>query len=824
MDTIVREIRHALRSLARSPGFTAVTVVTLALGIGANVAIFSVVDAVLLRPLPFPEPDELTTVWLHNPAQGIDEDITSYPSFLDWREGGSSFERMVGVRGLSVNLTGAAGEAGGEAEELRGAAVTEGFFSMLGVAPALGRGFSDREGVDGDTRVTVLSHELWTRRFGADRSILGRAIRLGGEPYRVVGVMPPGARFPEDAELWMPLSFDGPLQGLREARGALFLPVYGRLSDGVTLARAQAEMDAVAARLEERYPDANAGTGILLEPLAETVVGDVRQTLLVLLGAVALVLLIACANLANLLLARGAGHTRELAVRAALGAGGVGLARRVMVESLLLGFAGGALGLAGATAGVRALLALAPADLPRIAALGGPEAVGALGVSWPVFVFALAAALATGLLFGLLPALRAARVAPGEALRTGGAGSVGPGGPLGRARHAFVAVQFALALVLLAGAGLMVRSGVLLQRVDPGFEPRGVLSFRISLPSAEYPEGEPVRSFYRRLLESLEGAPGVESADAVSTLMLSRLPNSAPIAVEGATDVSEADANLPIPYDAVSPGFFRTLRIPLLDGRTFTAADRAGGTPVAVVNRALARRYFPEGRAVGGRLTFGDPSSDAEWIEVVGVVGDARRSGLEREARPSVYLPTGQWTPHRMTVVARTAGEPAALVPAVRRAVRELDPEQPVTEVRTLGEALARTGDTRRFATWLIGLFSVVAVALAAVGIYGVMAYAVGRSRREIGVRIALGAHPGQVARGVVARGMKLVVAGLAVGLAGAFALTRFLGTLLYGTGPTDPLTFALVVTALAGVALAANLLPARRAARTDPLTVLREE
>lgn len=724
---------------------------------------------------------------------------------------------MVGVRSLSVNLTG----AGGEAEELRAATVTEGFFPMLGVAPALGRGFSDREAVDGNTRVTVLSHELWTRRFGADRSILGRSVRLGGEPYEVIGVMPAGARFPEDAELWMPLSFDGSLQGLREARGALFLPVFGRLADGVSLARAQAEMDAVAARLAERYPDANAGTGILLEPLEETLVGDVRQTLLVLLGAVALVLLIACANLANLLLARGAGHGRELAIRAALGAGGGGLARRVLVESLLLGLAGGALGVVGAMAGVRALLALAPADLPRIAALG---ATSAIGVDAPVLAFALAAALATGLLFGLLPAIRAARVSPGEVLRTGGSGSVGPGGPLNRARHAFVAVQFALALVLLAGAGLMVRSGILLQRVDPGFEPRGVLSFRISLPPAEYPEEESVRSFYRRLLESLEGSPGVESADAISALMLSRLPGSASISVEGATDVSAADASLPVPYDAVSPGFFRTLRIPLHAGRTFTDADREGRPPVAVVNRSLARRYFPDGGAVGGRFTFGEVAADTEWFEIVGVVGDARRSGLDQEARPSIYLPTGQWTPHQMTVVARTTGDPAALVPAVRRAVRELDPEQPVTEVRTLGEALSRSGATRRFATWLIGLFSVLAVLLAAVGIYGVMAYVVGRSRREIGVRIALGAHPRQVARGVVARGMKVVLAGLVAGLAGAFAVTRYLETLLFRTAPGDPLTFVLVVAALTAVALAANLLPARRAARTDPLTVLRED
>lgn len=752
------------------------------------------------------------TVWLHNPRQGFEKDVTSYPNFRDWREQGSSFAEMAGVAGTDVNLTAAA--AGGAApEEVRAALVTEDFFAFVGVAPELGRGFRVEEHEAGRHQVVVLSHGLWSRRFGGDPAILGREIRISGQPHTVIGVMPRGIRFPDDAQLWLPFAFTPGREALREARSALWLPVFGRLAPGVTLAEAQAEMSGVARRLAEAYPDDNQEMGILLEPLRQTLVGDVETPLLVLLGAVGLVLLIACANVANLLLVRGVARARELAVRSALGARGVRLARQVLSESLLLGAGGGLLGLIAAAVGIRALVGLSADELPRM------EGVA---IDWPVFAFALAVAFAAGIAFGLPSAIHAARVAPGRAIQEGGRGLAG-GRRIGRLRQVFVAGQIAMALVLLAGAGLLVRSFLELRSVDPGFDPRGVLSFRVTLPGQSYDTPEKRAGFYRELLGSLEVLPGVESAAAISDFMLGRLPNSAPISLEG-RPLTGADVAFPVAYDAATPGFFRTARIPIVRGRAIEKSDRADGAQVAVVNEAFARRFFPNEDALGRRFVFGQQSDDNPWMTIVGIAADARRSGLDQDVRPSVFMPHDQYSAGQLTLLVRTAGDPLTLIEPARRAVSAIDADQPITEVRTLEQVVRATGARRRFVAVLLGVFSGLALTLAAIGIYGVTAYVVGRRTREIGIRMALGARRREVVGAILGQGMRVVAAGIALGLVGAVAATRLLAGLLYETAPADPVTLLAAAALLALVALLANLLPARRAVRVQPMAVLREE
>ncbi len=810
MSTLIQDLRYALRQLRRSPGFTVAALFTLALGIGATTAIFSVVNGVLLQPLPFSQANRLVTVWLNNPRQGFEKDITSYPNFSDWRRQSRSFQQVVGVLTRDVNLTGE-----GAPEEVREALVTEGFFAMLGVEPALGRGLRDEEHQTGRDRIVVLSHELWQRRFGGDPAVLGKTVRLNRNAHTVVGVMPRGVRFPQQAELWTPLAASPAFAEVRESRGALWLPVFGRLADGVSLAKAQAEMSAIARNLEKEYP-ANREMGILLEPLEETLLGEVRPALLVLLGAVGFVLLIACANVGNLLLARGAARRRELSVRAALGAGGARLRRQLLTESLLLGLGGGGAGLLLAHAGVRALLRASPENLPR---------VEAVNVDATVLLFTLATALLAGLLVGLAPALHAARVAPGAVLREGGRGAAG-GRLLGRLRPALVAGQFALALVLLVGAGLLIRSFDRLQRVDLGYEPRNVLSFRLSLPPQKYDGEDRVRAFYDELLPLLEALPGVESADAVSSFFLGRLPQSSNITVEGRPEPPVALKMLPVAYDAVTPGFFRTLRIPLLQGRSIEALDGSDATRVAVVNETFVRRFLPDERPLGRRFLFGDSAQgeDPPWITIVGVVADARRSGVDREAHPSAYLPMAQYSSPQMNVMVRTLTDPLGLVEPVRAAVAAVDPEQPLADVRTLEQAVSRSVADRRFVMLLLGLFAGVALSLAAVGIYAVMAYVVGHRAREIGIRVALGARRQDVGRLVIGEGMKVVGFGLLLGLGGALVLTRLLRGLLYQTSPLDPMTLLLGAAVLSSVALVANWLPASRAARMNPLQALRNE
>lgn len=797
-----RTLRYAYRSVRGGKSTSVAVIVTLALGIGVTTAVFSIVYGVLLRPLPYPESDQLVRVWLSNPRQGIDKDVTSYPNFADWRAQSHGIQGMAAVARAARNLTGT-----GEPRELSGAAVSEGYFGTVRVAPALGRAFTPEEESLGGPNVVILSHGLWTTQFGSDSAVVGRTLSLSGAPYEVVGVMTPGLG---EEEFWIPLR---PSAGLRESRGALWLPVIGRLAPGVTLEQAQAELSAIARRLEEAYPEANDGMGVLLEPLRASIVGDVRQPLLVLLGAVALVLLIACANIANVLLARGTARRTEMAVRAALGASRHQLAMQVGAESLLLALAGGTLGVLAAYAGLKGLVALAPPSLPRLDAIRLDGSV--LGVTAAVTVLC-------GMLFGLVPALDVGGRGPAEAIKQGGRGTVG-GSAAERLRPVLVVTQFALGVMLLVGAGLMLRSFAKMKDVDPGFDASGVALVELNLPARTYETPEQISAFYEELLTSLRATPGVRSADGISSFVLGQFPNSASIVIEG-VELPPALERLPVAFDAVTPGLVRTSGMRLVSGRGLLPTDRQGSPRVALVNETMARTFFRGVDPVGARFAFGMPEGEEGWITIVGVVADARRSGPVGSVRPYLLLPHAQYTTRRLDIVIRATGEPLELLPRVRDAVHAIDPAQPITGVRTLEQAFGETVAPRRFLMVLLSIFGGPASALAAIGIYGVMAYVVVRRTREIGVRIALGAAPGRVQRLILAQAMAQAGIGLLIGIAGALLLGGFIRAQLFGVAPSDPMTLIATVGLLALVALFASWLPARRAAAVDPVTAMRAE
>lgn len=803
--TMRHDVRQAIRGLWRSPALSVAVIVTLALGIGVNTSVFSVVYGVLLRPLPYPEPGELVSVWMSNPREGIDKDITSYPNFLAWRERNRSFEELVAVRSTRLNLV----APGGDPEEVPGQVVTEGFFEMLDVPAQVGRTFTEEEQSPDGPGAAVLSHGLWTTRFGRDPSVIGRTIELSGTTYPVVGVMP--ADF-GDAAVWVPQRFIGN-ERLRESWGSLWLPVMGRLADGVTLDRAREDMSRVASQVAADVP-AMEGDGVALEPRRASAVGDVRPGLLVLLGAVVFVLLIACANIANLLLARASARRREYAVRVALGAGRARLLRQVMAHSLVLALAGGLAGLAVAAWGTDLLRVVAPANLPRL---------DQVRVDAPVLLFTLAMTVFSGLLFGLAPAWHIARRDPAEHLAEGG--GRGDVGGANRVRPALVIGQFALALVLLAGSALLLRSFRNLQRVDPGFRTERVLSVSLNLPTRGYDSPEKVRSFFGSLEAAVSARPGVESAGLISNLFLARLPQSAPMFVEGGAPAGD-EAAFPVAYDAISPAAFGTIDLRIVRGRALAETDGPDDPSVAVVNEAFVRRYLAGGDAVGRRFAFGTaaPADPANWITVVGVVADAHRSGLDLPARPSAFFSIGQYMPNRMTLLVRAAGDPLGLVAGVREAVRRLDPAQPIASVRTLGQLMYDAVATRRFIMLLLGVFAVCATLLAAIGIYGVMAFAVGRRTREIAVRMALGAERRGVLGMVVKQALLQAAFGLAIGLGIALGAGRLIRGQLFGVSPSDPLTFGAVAALLLIVACGAAWVPAWRAASIEPLEALRED
>jgi putative ABC transport system permease protein len=802
LERMVQDARYAVRALRHNPGFALAAILALALGIGVTTSIFSLVYGVLLRPLPYPAPEELQRVWMNNPRQGIEKDVISYPIFLAWRERSKSFEQMVVVRNVTSNLTG-----DGDPEELRGESVSEGFFQMYGVRPVLGSWFSaEQESPDGP-RALMLSHELWVQRFGSDRNIVGRTVQLNGEAYPVVGVMPAGFG---EAKFWMPLQFRGGLAQMRTSAGTLWLPIMGRLRAGVSMEQAQAEMTRVASEVGKVIPAAE-NYGVLLESLQESIIGDSRTSLLLLLAAVVVVLLIACANIANLLLARGTTRRGELAVRVALGAGRGALVRQVLVESVVLGLIGGAVGTALAWVGVDFLVRVGSESLPRL------ESVQ---VDRVVLAFSFLASMVASVLFGVVPALDVARQQPSEMLRAGGRGSVGGSG----VRPVLVAGQFALALIMLYSAGLLLRSFSNLLHVERGFDTENVLAVDLSLRGQRYQTSAAVGQFYEQFLPSVRALPGVESADVISTLLLSRLANSASVVVRGMTDVSEAEAELPVAYDVITPGLLRTMRMTIVRGRGLTESDGQNRPTVAIVNEAFVRRYLKNTDPIGRQFAFGQPDNDSGWVEIVGVVRDAKRAGLGEPVAPYAFFALRGGAPARTQLMVRTTGDPLNIVPQLRAAVRQVDAGLPLTNVRLLDQDLARTLAPRRFVMLLLSTFAAAALILAAIGIFGVISYMVGRRTREFGLRMALGARPREVLGLVLRQAGRQVGAGVLLGTAGAFASARLLRTQLYGVDRLDSSTALAAVIVLTAVALLAVIIPARRATGADPLIALRSD
>ncbi len=806
---MLKDLRQGLRSLLKRPGLTAVALVTLALGIGVNTAIFSAVDSVLLRPLSFADPDRLMAVWEHTPHLGIVANEFAPANYFDLRKQNTVFDGVGAFGQLSTNFTGE-----GEPEQLEGHLVTANVFSILGVAPALGRTFAADEDQQGRENVAVLSHSLWQRRFNRDPGIINRRITLNGESFTVVGVMPPNLFFPvRETELWVPWSME---EGQAEGRGDHYFRLVARLKPGVTREQANAEAEAIAARLAIAYPRTNEGLGFVVNSFHQDYVGDLRRPMLILFAAVGLVLLIACANVANLLLAQATTRRREIAIRMALGASRWAIARQLLTESLLLAAAGGLLGVLGAIWGVAALAQVLPESLAKLQAIS---------VDSRVFLFTGGVTVLTAIAFGVVPALHATRANPGDALAKTSRDLAG--GLSGRYfRRALVIAEVALAVVLLAGAGLLIRSFHRLNQVDLGFKPDNLLTMRMVLPLPKYRDPEARRAFYDELFRRLNEIPGVEAAGINTRLPLSTSGMKFSFSVEGRTMPS--DSNLPFAlYRVVNPDYFNAMGIPLQRGRVFDTRDTAAATPVFVINRRLAEQYWPGEDPTGKRLKIGPVDGPNQWATVIGVVGDVRQAGLYGEQLAELYAPYAQerrsWMSPRDLVV-RTNGHAAALAGAVREAVWQVDKDQPVSNIRTMDEVFAATVSRERFQTLLLGLFAALALALACVGLYGVISYAVAQRTHEIGIRMALGAQAGDVLKLVLRQGMTLTFVGLVFGIAGALAVTRVMTDLLFGVTATDSVTFISVAALLILVAFLACYVPARRATKVDPLIALRYE
>jgi putative ABC transport system permease protein len=815
MDSFLKDIRYGARSLWKRPGFTAVAVITLALGIGANTAIFSVVNATLLRPLPFKDPERVVMVWgfLPKMAQTADKLPSSSGNFVSLREQNHSLENLAAFRSWGWQLTG-----GGEPELLRGVRVSSDFFQAVGVSPILGHAFTAEEDMPNRAPIAIISYGLWQRHFGGDQNVIGKTMTLTGQNVMVVGVMPQGFQFPGGAnmisglqfalqnDVWMPLALT---DEEKRQQGNLNLALIGRLKSGVSPEQAQTELRT----LQQNLPLGKVQYTVNVVPLHQQMVGKIRNLLLVLLATVAFVLLIACANIANLLLARATSREKEVAIRAALGAGRFRLIRQLLTESLLLSLAGGAVGFLLAVWGSSLLVSLIPEDVPRI---------HEVSVDGRILVFTLLVSLVTGVVFGMTPALQASKLDLNESLKEGLRGT-STGLRENWLRSLLVISEVAMALVLLVSAALLTKSFVRLLDVKPGFNSANVLAMDIQLPNlppSRYAKDEEQTAFFQQLMERIEALPGVTVASGVVTLPLSGAFESTDLIIPGRESVAETQRP-EADYTAVTPDYFQTMQIPLFTGRQFTTQDRKGTPGVVIINDALARSQWPNEDPIGKRFRIG---FEKESREIVGVVGSIKQTTLDAEVRPAMYMPHLQSPNNGLTVLVRTVGEPLALGAAVREQVRVLDKDVPVTNIRTMDQVFGASVAQPRFSMLVVALFAVLALILSTVGIYGVLAYSVSRRAHEIGVRMALGARASQVMKLVLKEGMTLVLLGIAIGLFGAFALTRLLATLLFGVSAKDPITFISVAGLLAAVAFIACYIPARRATKVDPLVALRYE
>jgi predicted permease len=799
-----QDIVFAGRQLRRSPGFAAVAVLTLALGIGATTAIFSVVDGVLLRPLPYPEADRLVRVWQYEPREA-ERDDASPANFVDWRERNRSFQGLGFFQYYGHDVRGEAGET----ISIDSWLVSEDYFGVLGVRPRLGRVFLPEEYRAGGARVAIISTALWQQRYGGDPGVIGRQEVLDGVTHTIVGVMPATFQFPEKRHIWAPKILT---EGEMRDRGGTYVAVVGRLRPGVSLAAAQADMRRIATDLAAAYPRTNAGVGVQLASLPNDLLGAVRPALLVLLGAVVCVLLVACANVANLLLARGADRGREFAIRAALGAGRTRLARQMVTESAMLAVLGCGLGLLFGRWGIQVLLALSPATLPR---------AEEITLDGRVLLFAVGITVATAFLFGLAPARAFSRPDLNDALRDGGRGSSGSRGRL-RLRGALIVAEVALALVLLVGSGLLIRSFISVLRVDPGFAPSERAMVQLFMWDL-YPKAELRAGFLRDALARMSSVPGVRAVGAVSAMPFAdaNIGIQAPMTVQGRP--TPAAGEEPSVYTTVATnGYFEAAGVALRRGRTFAASDDAAAPRVALVSESLAERHFPGedpiGKQISVRFDGGRPR------EIIGVVADVRHDGLHQPPRVEMYMPHAQFPFGSMTLVARTAGDPAAAVPALQRAVWDVNANQAIYAATTVDALVADSLRERRFNLSLIGGFAALALLLAAVGVYGLISYSTSRRTNEFGVRLALGANARQITAAAMGDGVRYAVAGVVLGLLASFALTRSLSSMLFGVTATDPLTYAVLAAVMLAVAGLASFIPARRALRVDPVTALRGE
>lgn len=820
MRLLLQELGHAARGFAATPGFTLAVLASLAVGIGANTAIFSVASALLLRPLPYPDADRLTLLWNRSPGLGIAEDWFSTAQYFDIAHGHQGFDSVAIAIGANDNLTG----DGGEPERIGTIRVSSNLLPMLGARAELGRLFVAADDAPGMAGAAVLGHGTWLRRYGADPDIIGRRLIVNGQPYNVVGVLPRTFSLPrevmptlygaEDAELVLPLPLgpDAPTIRTREDYNIL-----GRLKPGVSVAEAQAEMDALTARLRRDFPadyPPNGGLTFSIVPLHEQVVGDVRRPVLVLASAVGLVLLIACANVASLLLSRGLGRQREIAVRAALGASRARIVGQLLTESVALAVTGGALGLLLAHWSLRGMQALGSASVPLL---------HAIAIDVPVLLFTVGVSLVSGIAFGLVPALRLSSSDLHNSLKDSGRGSSATGAVWGRGanlRRALVVAELALSVVLLVGAGLLLRSFVLLQRVPPGFNHEGTLTLELTMNGRRYGDQTAILESYRRLWERFARVPGVTAAGGVSALPLSQMFSWGPMTVEG-RPLAAGEAFINVDQRIIGGSYFEAMQIPLLEGRTFTAHDSREQPRVGIADAHMAEVIWPGESPIGQRIRLGGAGATTPWVTIVGVVGQVKQYALDAESRIALYMPQTQYPVRAMNVVLRTSGEPSSLAPSLKAALADVDPDLPMYHVRTMADRVDASLARRRFSTLLLTLFAAVALALAALGVYGVIAYLVSQGTREVGIRIALGATPARIQALVVRQGMGMTAVGLSLGFVGALALTELMASLLFGVGARDPFTFVAIASLLTIVALAASYLPARRAARIDPVEAL---